>query len=176
MAAMVGIDTEKLITCPYNSLHCFKASKMVFHMPKCPDAVGYKDKKIPCPFNATHLFYGKELGEHIMQCSDVIHLMPHAEEFITDTGLSGNLEKPAIPTSDMISHDWEDEWNEPRDNVGSKGGSGSLAGIGRGRPVQSGRREFPSSFGARFPSKPEASTEVKPVKKIRGANRKREYN
>lgn len=61
------MDTENVITCPYNSSHRIVRHRMPYHIIKC--VKNYKGPPLDrCPFNAMHRVLPEKMKDHIKDC------------------------------------------------------------------------------------------------------------
>ncbi|GCB84391.1 hypothetical protein scyTo_0025169 [Scyliorhinus torazame] len=65
------MDSEQLLTCPYNESHQIRRSRFPYHLVKCrknhPKVAN--DIRV-CPFNARHQIRKAEYKHHLLHCED----------------------------------------------------------------------------------------------------------
>uniref|UniRef100_UPI001E1AFAC2 gametocyte-specific factor 1-like n=1 Tax=Jaculus jaculus TaxID=51337 RepID=UPI001E1AFAC2 len=72
---MESPNPERLLQCPYDKNHHFRACRFPYHLIKCKkNHLDVAKKLATCPFNARHLVPRNELSHHISICDDKCYI------------------------------------------------------------------------------------------------------
>lgn len=115
--------SDTFVSCPYNSSHQIKASRLIYHMTRCSGSSRLPERLV-CPYNAKHRLMRHEMLEHIGECKSMVPgVISESEldeykkyvEAAKDQDLveKDNWEGPASATSSWQEEEEEEEedWN-----------------------------------------------------------------
>lgn len=118
-------------TCPYDSSHVVKPSRLHYHLVKCQKAHPHKKMAI-CPFNATHHVLEAKEHEHIATCPDRVDMELQRNRFLEPSAFQhGWLQVPRVFGSSLIKFPEDPYFARQQDDKDSMSKTMSLADLGK---------------------------------------------
>ncbi|XP_020280274.1 uncharacterized protein LOC109852997 isoform X2 [Pseudomyrmex gracilis] len=103
------MESNLMLTCPYNKSHRIARSKFMQHVTKCKKTVDTEDF-VECPLETSHIVESDKLKEHIASCSQL-------GELVRDTDPSEKeLKLPTLVGNIESEENWDEEPETPSYN------------------------------------------------------------
>jgi hypothetical protein len=108
-------DPDKLVSCPYDSSHVIRISKIQNHIIKCEKSHPELARRMKiCDFNATHRYLPEDEKDHIENCPDYVRFLNSKAKASIITR-SCPLPNYQIPNSNNLINTDTDNWDDECD-------------------------------------------------------------